>query len=170
MMKYIIHELTDIGISGRLPEKEYVKMSRVIILYAPEDQSMINSANNIRAAFENEGCETAVKAAESAAMPDIAAADILILGSLPKGKKPIHPDFKEITRALQGINLAGKTAGIFTLDQENTITSFRDILHDSDITLCDEGFFIAKENNNSPAEADWVKKIISLNKERCAHE
>jgi hypothetical protein len=145
-------------------------MLSVIIIYAPEDQSAINSTSKIKAAFETEGCKANVKTAASAIIPDITAADIILLGSMSKGKIPVHPDFKEITLALQGINLAGKTAGIFTVDSINTINAFREILHDSHITICDEGFFINKENNNSFTEADWVKKIIPLHKERSVHE
>ncbi|MBN2535885.1 MAG: flavodoxin family protein [Spirochaetales bacterium] len=140
-------------------------MFRVIILYAPDEETILETAKNIKAAFNNEKCETAVKAAKNALIPDIAASDIVILGSKTEGKKPVHSDFKEIIRALHGINLAGRIAGFFSFGLDATITSFKEALLDSDITIYKDNLLIKDGQNNSSEISIWVKKLIVYHKE-----
>ncbi|MBN2442271.1 MAG: flavodoxin family protein [Spirochaetales bacterium] len=152
-------------------------MLKVIILYAPEDKSTNNPVNNIKTAFENEKCVVLAKSAKNTTIPDITASEILIIGSKTDGKKSIHPEFKELTRALKGINLAGRTAGIFSFDNEKTVTSFKEVLHDSGISLYNLNLYFKNEMSYSSPTADaaiapsaaatgeWVKDIITFYKD-----
>lgn len=140
-------------------------MFKVIILFAPDEKTIIDTASNIETAFTNEKCAATVKAARNAIIPDIAVSDFLILGSKAEGKKPIHSDFKEIIRALQGINLAGRIAGIFSFGLDATITSFKEALNDSDIMIYENSLLLEDGQDDSSAIAAWVKKIVLCYKE-----
>lgn len=140
-------------------------MYKVIILYAPDEKTIVDTVNDIEIAFNNENCITAVKAAKNALIPDIAASEIVILGSKAEGKRLIHSDFKEIIRSLRGINLAGRIAGIFSFDQEETFVSFKQALNDSDITVFGKSLLIKNGQPDSSATAAWAKKILTYYKD-----
>jgi flavodoxin len=135
-------------------------MFRVIILYAPDEETITTIAAVIETAFHNERCVTAVKAAKDALIPDIAGSDIVILGSKAEGKKPIHPDYKEIVRALRGINLAGRIAGIFTFEHDGTVDSFKQVLNDSDITIYEKSLFIESGQWDQAVITEWAQNIL----------
>ena len=140
-------------------------MFRVIILFAPDNQDIINPVNDLKAAFENEKCRIEAKAVKNAMMPDIAASEIVILGSKSEGKNPVHTDFKEIIRALQGINLAGKIAGIFYFGNEETVVTFKQALQDSDIVAYEKSLLIEDGKSDSTIIVEWVKNIITCYKD-----
>jgi len=139
-------------------------MCKVVILYAPDEKFINETANNIATVFNKGKCHTTVKSANQTKIPDITASDIIIFGPNTKEKKTVHPDYKEIIRAFTGINLAGRIAGFFTFGGNESINSFKEILHDTDISLYEPNFLI--ENNNDPdILMKWVKNIITQYKD-----
>jgi flavodoxin len=135
-------------------------MIRVIILYAPDEKNTSDAVNNIKDAFKNKKCRIEAKAAKNSSIPDIAASEIVIFGSKDAGKKTIHSDFSEIARALKGINLAGRIAGIFSFGRENMLPVFKKILEDSDITVYEKNLIIEDGKNNPAIISEWVNNII----------
>jgi flavodoxin len=142
------------------------QIKRVVIIYAPDDEIVQQSAVTIKSIFINEKYSVTIKQARDAHMPDFAGVDIVILGSKKENKKSIHSDFTEIVRALKGINLAGRIAGIFSFDTEETVDDFIKVLHDSDITIFEKGLLISDGKIDTKVITDWVKQIITkYNKE-----
>jgi len=119
-------------------------MYRAVIIYAPAGDRMQQLAHRLEECFDAGSYGVQVKAAGRAAMPDLTAADLFLLGSLPDGEKPIHPDFSEILRALGGITLAGRVAGLFSVDSEPTLEAFRRAVKDCELVLSDQSFLNLK--------------------------
>jgi hypothetical protein len=110
--------------------------------------------------FPSERFKVEIKTADQAAIPDLSAADLFLLGSLPAGEKPIHPDFTEILRALGGITLAGRVGGVFSVNSEPTLEVFRQALQDCELVLSDQNFRnISREQFTSPELREWIAAL-----------
>ena len=136
-------------------------MYRGVIIYAPETNQMDRLVARLRECFDRDRFKVEVKTAGQAAVPDLARADLFLLGSLPEGKDPIHPDFAEILRALSGITLAGRVGGLFTVDSEATLAAFRRALQDCELALGDQHCrnFGAARLDAEPLET-WVAGLV----------
>lgn len=136
--------------------------NRVVVLYAPDVERIKIYADEIKNCFIARNFNVIVKSAKKSSMTDIIAANIVIIGTLPEDKKPIHSDFKEIVRSLQGINLASRITGFFTPDSDKTINSLHKAVNDSDIKIYNQALYIDSEKVNSENVKGWVNKIIEL--------
>jgi flavodoxin len=137
------------------------QMKRVVIIYAPDEEIVQQSAVAIKSTFVNEKYSVTIRQARDAHMPDFAGAEIVILGSKKEDKRSIHTDFTEIIRALKGINLAGRIAGIFSFDTEETEKDFVKALHDSEINIFAKGLLIKDGTIDTKVIKEWVKQIIA---------
>jgi flavodoxin len=132
-------------------------MYRGVIIYAPAVEPMDQLVHRLRDCFDGERFKVKVLTADQASIPDLTAADLFLLGSLPEGRLPIHSDFTEILRALDGITLAGRIGGIFTLDSERTLTAFRHALQDCELLLSDENFRnVSAVRSESSDLSEWI--------------
>lgn len=135
-------------------------MYRAVIIYAPADDQMQQLVHRLEECFDRDNYKVEIKAAGQAAMPDLSAADLFLLGSLPEGEKPIHPDFSEILRALGGITLAGRVGGLFSMDSEPTLEAFRQALKDCELVLSDQSFLNLKAHQLDPTVLrGWVAAL-----------
>jgi len=131
-----------------------------VIIYAPADDQMQQLVHRLEECFDRDNYKVEIKAAGQAAMPDLSAADLFLLGSLPEGEKPIHPDFSEILRALGGITLAGRVGGLFSVDSEPTLEAFRQALKDCELVLSDQSFLNLKAHQLDPTVLrGWVAAL-----------
>ncbi len=138
-------------------------MNRVIILYAPDIPELKQASDKIKKAFSAEDFKVEIKPSKEGSIQDLAASDIVITG-FKDAKKWAHPDFAEIARALSGINLAGRIAGVFATDTEGMTSQFRKTFDDSDITIFEEALVVGREGDVKAMNA-WVKNIIAKYKE-----
>jgi flavodoxin len=135
-------------------------MYRGLIIYAPSQDPMDRLAQRLGECFDRKLFTVEIKGADQAAIPDLAAADLFLLGSLPAGDQPIHPDFAEILRALNGITLAGRVGGVFAVDSEPTLSAFRRALQDCELVLSDENFRnMSGAGTDSKELGDWVSAL-----------
>jgi hypothetical protein len=135
-------------------------MYRAVIIYAPADDQMQRLVRDLDECFDRDSYNVEVKAAGQAAIPALAAANLFLLGSLPEGGKPIHPDFSEILRALGGITLAGRVGGLFSVNSEPTIEAFRQALKDCELVLSDQSYLNLKPDQlNSTVLRGWVAAL-----------
>ncbi len=135
-------------------------MYRAVIIYAPADDQMQKLVRDIEECFDIDEFKVEIKAADQSHIPDLTAADLFLLGSLPEGGKPIHPDFSEILRALGGITLAGRVGGLFSVNSEPTIMAFRQALKDCELVLSDQSFLNLKSDQLTPAVLrGWVAAL-----------
>jgi flavodoxin len=110
-------------------------MNQAAVIYAPASPEMGALADSIAQKLKARKLKVSRKEAAQAIVPDLTAADLLVLGSGPGATAPIHEDFAEILRALQGISLAGRTIGVFAVQSPNTLAAFEKALSDCDVPL-----------------------------------
>lgn len=120
-------------------------MFRAVVLYAPAGDAMRSLAERIAGGLDRKRFAVKVKAASAAAVSDPTAVDLVLLGSEPKGRTALHPDFSELVRALAGINLAGRVAGLFAAGGDAPLAALKKALKDTDIHLEPEGMLRADQ-------------------------
>ena len=135
-------------------------MYRAAIIYAPAEDRMQKLVRDLEECFDRDNFKVEIKAADRSTVADLTAADLFLLGSLPEGGKEIHPDFSEILRALEGITLAGRVGGLFSVDSRPTIEIFRQALKDCELVLSDQNFLNLKTDQLGPAVLrGWVAAL-----------
>jgi flavodoxin len=139
-------------------------MNRVIILYAPDTPELTQAADKIKRALAPEDFNVEVKASKQGSIQDLAASDLIIAGFKDAKKWP-HPDFAEINRALSGINLAGRVAGVFGTDTDGMIENFRKSFSDSDITIYADALTVGNREQDVRLMSAWIKNFVALYKE-----
>jgi flavodoxin len=108
-------------------------MFRAAVIYAPA--ALQQEAERISASLDRKRFKVSLKAADQATVPDLAAADLVLLGSSAQGRSGLPPEFAEILRALAGINLAGKIGGVFAEGSDAPLAAWKKALKDSGIRL-----------------------------------
>ncbi len=117
-------------------------MLRAAVIYAPA--ALQPAAERISASLDRKRFQVSVKPAGESGAPDLAAADLVLLGSSAQGRAALPQEFAEILRALAGINLAGRVAGVFAEGSDAPLAAWKKALRDSGIRLaenllrCDE--------------------------------
>ena len=134
-------------------------MYRGVIIYAPAGAGMEQFVRRLEECIDRERLKVETKPAVQAAIPDLAAADLFLLGSLPEGQNPIHSDFSEILRALSGVTLAGRIGGVFSMNSPPTLSAFRDALRDCELDLSDRNFYNAEEAASADLR-DWIESLV----------
>jgi flavodoxin len=135
-------------------------MYRGVIIYAPAEESMEQLVRRLADCFDGERFKVEIKNADQASIPDLTGADVFLLASYPAGQQPIHPDFAEILRALQGITLAGRVGGAFSVDSEPTVRAFRQALRDCELDLPDQNFRnLSGEHPDSSELMSWIEVL-----------
>lgn len=140
-------------------------MTRVIIIYAPDDTATKKCADHLQKAFTKKEFFVDTRCAGKADIADIAAADAVILGSRGNRAVAIHADYQELLRAFSGVNFAGRIAGIYMEKDTNTFIEFSEALKDSDILIFDEPLFIPEKGIENTELTRWVKKYSTFLKE-----
>ena len=135
-------------------------MYRGVIIYAPAEAELEQLVQRLADCFDSEQIKVAISSADQAAIPDLAGAELFLLASLPAGGQPIHPDFTEILRALQGITLAGRVGGAISVGSEPTVAAFRRALRDCELDLPDRNFrSFSPEQLESTELNSWIEYL-----------
>lgn len=136
-------------------------MYHAVIIYASGENKLKSIVGKIEESFDKDKFEVVVKDAADASIPDIAAADLILLGSSQEGSKAVHSNFAEIIRAFEGISLAGRVAGLFSVDSERTLSKFKKALKDSEVTLKKENSFLvnSSERINKTQIREWLQTL-----------
>jgi hypothetical protein len=138
-------------------------MHSVFITYAPDSADARRTVDLVSASFDPAVFTVSAKPAAAAAMPDLAGADLVVFG-LEKAQGADAPaDFTELLRSLKGVNLGGRSAGIFSLGADKASAKLRKALRDTDITLVeDEPSLPTDHKPFTPAEIEaWTRKLSS---------
>jgi hypothetical protein len=134
-------------------------MYQALIIYAPDQTGVEKLAVEIQAHCEKKKVRVQTKAAKEARIPDLAAADLVFIGSDSQGGRPVHPDFAELNRSLSGVNLTPRVAGVFTAKDEPSLKAVRKILADSEIDLSVE-FPLPAASVNSSVLSRWLDALL----------
>jgi flavodoxin len=128
-------------------------MFRAAVIYAPA--ALEAAAERISASLDRKRFQVSVKPAYQATIPDLAAADLVLLGSSAQGRAALPQEFAEILRALAGINLAGRVAGIFAAGSDAPLAAWKKALKDSGILLQPENL-LRTDGADPKAMSAWV--------------
>ncbi|MBN1834686.1 MAG: hypothetical protein JW820_02485 [Spirochaetales bacterium] len=110
-------------------------MYQAAVVYAPASPEMSAVTDRVVQQLRQERLKVVRKEASQASIPDLTAADLVVLGSAAQGKVPIDRDFAEILRALKGISLAPRAVGVFALGSQETLDAFAKALADCEVAL-----------------------------------
>jgi len=128
-------------------------MLRAAVIYAPA--ALQAAAERISGSLDRKRFRVSVKLAGEATIPDLAAADLVLLGSSAQGRAALPPEFAEILRALAGINLAGRVAGVFAEGSDAPLAAWKKALKDSGILLQPENL-LRCDGADAKALSAWV--------------
>jgi flavodoxin len=136
-------------------------MFRAAVIYASADPTMVALAERVAASLDRRRFSVALKPAAQAAIPDLAASDLVLLGFAPQGRAAVDVEFAELLRALSGVNLAGRVAGLFTTGGEGSLQPLKKALKDTDIHLTPESLLPEGETKGCRHIADWIARLVA---------
>jgi flavodoxin len=128
-------------------------MLRAAVIYAPAELGPV--AEKVAGALDRKRFQVVLKPAAQAAVSDLAAADLVLLGSAPQGRGALPQDFAEILRSLAGINLAGRVGGVFASGGEAPLAAWKKALKDCELRLGPESF-LRVEGADARALSGWT--------------
>jgi flavodoxin len=127
-------------------------MFRAAVIYAPA--ALQAMAERIADSLDRQRFRVLVKPADQASIPDLAAADLVLLGSSAQGRAALPAEFAEIVRALSGIDLGGRVAGVFAAGSDAPLAAWKKALKDSGIRL--EENLLRSDGADSKTLSGWV--------------
>ena len=131
-------------------------MYRLAILCAVETEGTRKAIQTLTEEFSSHEIEVRFRESQEARVPDILAVDLLVLGS--QDSSSLHPDFAEIRRALSGMNLAGRMAGLLDFGNGST-EEFRKALKDTDIDIFKEELELTDNHDNAVIRG-WATRMV----------
>jgi len=138
-------------------------MKKVLIIYSPEKHEIREVSDRIAEMFDEGSYSVSVKNAAGTEVPDITASDIVLFGSEDSGKDIKNGDYKELSRALSGISLAGRKASVFALSSEDPLISLSEMIKDCELTLPVKSILLSKDGKliKDKKIEQWIHKICS---------
>jgi len=146
-------------------------MYRLTILYAPGDEEHRAPAEELAARFSQPDLETVVKAARDAQIPDVTASDLVVFGSAVAAGGGLHPDFAEMIRAFEGINLAGRLSAFLAYQEsggkDGAPALFRRALGETEIAVFPEVLNLPDSSSDAPSAgmASWADRLYTTFKD-----
>jgi flavodoxin len=127
-------------------------MFRAAVIYAPA--ALQSAAERIADSLDRQRFHVLVKPADQASIPDLAAADLVLLGSSAQDRAALPAEFAEIARALGGIDLSGRVAGVFAAGGDTPLAVWKKALKDSGIRL--EENLLRSDGADAKALGGWL--------------
>lgn len=138
---------------------------RAVLVHAADDPGMGEVVAGVRRILEGMGCAVSTKQAALARVPDLAAADLVILGAAGGspaggGPAPVPDEFSELLRSLQGVTLAGRAVAAFSLGGGGALNGFRAALRDCEVPLLDSCFLEGARSAGEDALEAWLRPLV----------
>ncbi|RPJ07006.1 MAG: hypothetical protein EHM28_08670 [Spirochaetaceae bacterium] len=140
-------------------------MSNVVILFAPEKSPVKEQAKAVADAISSKEWKVSIKSAAKSHIPELAPADIMIFGSGDTKIPASEGEYKELFRAFEGVNFAGKIAAVFSETGSSFDSELVKTLEDSDAALFQPVLSFSGSQINKKTMTDWVKKLFAFFKE-----
>jgi hypothetical protein len=131
-----------------------------LIVYSNIHPQLSVLADTIQTLFDGKKYAVRSVPANEAGIVDITAADILIFGSQEDSKGLVDGEYRELYRALQGINLAPRYAALFTIDSQEALSGMKAMLKDTNVTLYNTSLiytYITGEKDSTVER--WIEDI-----------
>ena len=141
-------------------------MYRLVILYAPDTNELSGPLTALGQSFDHPDVEVGFKAAEQAHFPDVLAADMALFCSGVCNASSVHVDFAEMVRTFNGVNFAGKFAGLISFRGNESPRLFRHFLRDTGIEVHGEELDLEGERVERERLQGWADRFYQAFKER----
>ncbi len=129
---------------------------KLLIVYESSECDLKAHALKIKAAADTLSIKSIVKCADDVTIPEILAARAFAFGAC----KPDSQEYREITRIIKGINLAGRKASFFTSGSGKAIDSLKAMCADSELTQGREILDFSLKPNDAAIKA-WLQMGIA---------
>jgi len=116
-------------------------------------------AQTVAASFAPRKVWAEAKPAGESGIPDVLASDVLVFAVDGEKIDPAETDFREMFRAFEGINLAGKFAGLISLDGNDSPSVFRAALKDTDIDIFEEVLDVSLRKLKRSRVRSWTGRF-----------
>jgi hypothetical protein len=133
---------------------------KVLVVVESDSGRLDEAGRELAKGLESEPCDTKVRASSAAVVSDVLWADVVLLG-YDDEKSLGQTGFKELNRAFRGINLAGRTAGLFHVTAAEAPALLRRMLKDTDIALFPEILSAVAGRD----VAVWVRAVVRSHRE-----
>ncbi len=141
-------------------------MYNVVVLWAPDSADNRRIVDMVARALEQAEVTLRLKAASEAAISDLTAADIVVLGAqkVPAGDAPA--EFADLLRIFKGITLAGRTAGFFSMGTDKATVRLRKALKETEIAQLDDDPLFTDQKQGVPLTVtEWAQKLVGAHQE-----
>jgi flavodoxin len=137
---------------------------KVLIIYAPEGGQMPELAGRLAEKVDSATFDISVQSAKDTKIPEITASDILFFGAESESDISSENGYKEIARALTGINLSPRPVGLFSFSSENSISGLKKMVEDTGLNpVQDDLVFQTKGKSVKDKKIDkWIKTTCSM--------
>ncbi len=140
-------------------------MLTVTLIYESDIKSDLDTIEIVAGVLrDNDDVTPRKKSGNKASIVDINASEIVIFASTSNGRGGVNDNFRDIVRALSGVNLAGRLLGIISFDGEDTYKAIKDIFKDTCINYFEEPFPHDGERNLQLVK-NWVNDLIKTYRE-----
>jgi flavodoxin len=130
------------------------------ILYTPEKDIIKEYISVFSSVFEKNGIKVSIINAGNALITDIISSNIVIFGAEDETEKKTQSDFKEIIRALKGVNLAGRFCGFISFNKKSTSLVFKKALSDTGIGIFKDELILDSVKINKKFVKSWALELL----------
>ncbi len=135
-------------------------MYSMAILYTPEKDIIKEYISVFSSVFEKNGIKVSIINAGNALITDIISSNIVIFGAEDETEKKSKADFKEIIRALKGVNLAGRFCGFISFNKKSTSLVFKKALSDTGIGIFKDELILDSVKINKKFVKSWALELL----------
>lgn len=126
--------------------------SKALIVYEDGKPELERTARGISERLDSGSLEPKLRAASAVTIPEVLAADILILGA----ETPRNESYAELARMLAGVNLAGRRGALFG-PSGAAVAWLREIVADAELRIAGTDLVAARPE--PAALASWLRAL-----------
>ena len=124
-------------------------MYQLAVLYAPYGNEYSEKMEELGRAFKKLNFDVNLRGAKDAGITDILAADVVVFCSVQFEGQSLHPDFDDMVRVFEGINLAG------------TPELFREALRDTEIGTYSGDLILSARGTEANKVKTWAAALYT---------
>ena len=146
------------------------RLYKVLIIYSPYNARLKKFSKKLAKMFNTQQYAVKTQEACKTSVPDITASDIIFFGTDEYGDQFMKGDFSELNRALSGINLAPRHAGIFSYTAPHALSSLERMIADTGMTVAEEKPVITLLGKKPEQFIEKWIKTVQTKFEEAAHD
>jgi flavodoxin len=140
-------------------------MYQLSVLYTPETEENKKLINNLVELFVKKDFKARVKKANDSSIVDILSSNIFIFGLNQESAANLPPEFKEIIRALSGVNLAGRVSAFISFGEEELSSLFKKALKDTNTFIYEDELIFFNGKIEKKRLKNWASALYQVFKD-----